>query len=90
VQKCGRGLPHARSFVVSCMREHMQPGGSAQGPQRADKRVELFCLLSRSGLDAALAPCVPSTLASTVVGVTPGEVRSGTARLAQPAGSPAA
>ena len=56
--------------------------------------VELFCLLSRSGLayglDAALAPCVPSTLASTVVGVTPGEVRSGTARLAQPAGSPAA
>ncbi len=55
--------------------------------------VELFCLLSRSGLayglDAALAPYVPSTLASTVVGVTPGEVRPGTARLAHVAGSPA-
>jgi uncharacterized membrane protein YphA (DoxX/SURF4 family) len=55
--------------------------------------VELFCLLSRSGLayglDAALAPYVPSTAASTLVGVTSGEIPPGPARLAHPAGSSA-
>jgi hypothetical protein len=56
--------------------------------------LELFCLLSRSGLayglDAALAPSIPPALATSLVGVTPGEIRPGTARLVHPAGSPAA
>lgn len=40
--------------------------------------VELFCLISRSGLayglDAALAPYLPVGISSTLVGVTPGEL----------------
>ena len=56
--------------------------------------VELFCLLSRSGLvyglDAALAPYMPAGLASTLVGTTRAELRSSGVRSAQPAGlSPA-
>jgi uncharacterized membrane protein YphA (DoxX/SURF4 family) len=40
--------------------------------------VELFCLISRSGLayglDAALLPYVPAAISSAVVGATPGEL----------------
>jgi uncharacterized membrane protein YphA (DoxX/SURF4 family) len=56
--------------------------------------VELFCLISRSGLayglDAALAPYLPSAVASTLVSVTPGELPSTGGRSAQPAGLAAA
>jgi uncharacterized membrane protein YphA (DoxX/SURF4 family) len=56
--------------------------------------VELFCLISRSGLayglDAALAPYLPSAVASTLVSVTPGELPSKGGRSAQPAGLAAA
>ena len=52
--------------------------------------VELFCLISRSGLayglDAALAQYVPATLASAVVAVTTGELPKPGMRTAQPAG----
>jgi uncharacterized membrane protein YphA (DoxX/SURF4 family) len=56
--------------------------------------VELFCLISRSGLayglDAALAPYLPAAVASTLVSVTPGELPSTGGRSAQPAGLSAA
>ena len=55
--------------------------------------VELFCLVSRSGmaygLDAALAPYIPATLSSTLVAIIPGEASTGGSRLRQPAGSAA-
>jgi hypothetical protein len=56
--------------------------------------VELFCLISRSGLayglDAVLGPHVPAGVASTLIGATPGELPSTGARSAQPAGLSAA
>jgi hypothetical protein len=56
--------------------------------------VELFCLISRSGLayglDAALAPNVPAGVASTLVGTTPGELPAAGVRSDQPAGLSAA
>jgi len=56
--------------------------------------VELFCLISRSGLayglDAALAPHVPAVIASTLVSASPGELPSGGSRRPQPAGLSAA
>jgi uncharacterized membrane protein YphA (DoxX/SURF4 family) len=56
--------------------------------------VELFCLISRSGLayglDAALAPYMPAAVASTLASVTPGELPTPHARGAQPAGLSAA
>jgi uncharacterized membrane protein YphA (DoxX/SURF4 family) len=52
--------------------------------------VELFCLISRSGLayglDAALAPHMPAPAASTLMGVTPGELATPHVRGAQRAG----
>jgi hypothetical protein len=52
--------------------------------------VELFCLISRSGLayglDAALAPHVPAAISSALVAVTPGEMRRPGVRTTQPAG----
>jgi hypothetical protein len=51
--------------------------------------VELFCLISRSGLayglDAALTPYVPAAISSVAMGITPELPRAG-ARSAQPAG----
>jgi hypothetical protein len=56
--------------------------------------VELFSLISRSGLayglDAALLPYVPATISSALVGATPDELPSGRAPSAQPAGLSAA
>jgi hypothetical protein len=56
--------------------------------------VELFCLISRSGLahglDAALAPHLPAAAASTLVSASPGELPSTSGRSAQPAGLSAA
>jgi len=56
--------------------------------------VELFCLISRSGLayglDAALAPYMPAGLTSALVGTTPGELPTVGVRPAQPAGLSAA
>ncbi len=56
--------------------------------------VELFCLISRSGLayglDAALLPYVPTTISSALVGATPGELPRPGVRSAQPAGLSAA
>jgi uncharacterized membrane protein YphA (DoxX/SURF4 family) len=56
--------------------------------------VELFCLISRSGLayglDAALAPYLPAAAASTLVSASPGELPSTGGRSAQPAGLSAA
>ena len=50
--------------------------------------VELFCLISRSGLayglDAALLPHVPAALASTLVSARPEELPSRSAPSAQP------
>jgi uncharacterized membrane protein YphA (DoxX/SURF4 family) len=54
--------------------------------------VELFCLLSRSGLayglDAALARYVPAAVSSALVGTMPDEFPRG-ARVPRPAASPA-
>jgi uncharacterized membrane protein YphA (DoxX/SURF4 family) len=56
--------------------------------------VELFCLLSRSGLayglDAALAPYLPTVTASTLVSAIPGELASTRRQSAPPAGLSAA
>jgi uncharacterized membrane protein YphA (DoxX/SURF4 family) len=56
--------------------------------------VELFCLISRSGLayglDAALVPYMPAALSGALVGVTAGEVPRPGVRTAQPAGVSAA
>jgi len=55
--------------------------------------VELFCLISRSGLayglDAALLPYMPGRLASTLVGATPDEAPSAPMRPTGPLGAPA-
>jgi uncharacterized membrane protein YphA (DoxX/SURF4 family) len=52
--------------------------------------VELFCLLSRSGLayglDAALVPHIPAVVSTTLVGARPAELPAGVARSTQPAG----
>jgi uncharacterized membrane protein YphA (DoxX/SURF4 family) len=51
--------------------------------------IELFCLLSRSGLayglDAALVPYLPAALSSTLGGALPDELPSGRVRSRQPA-----
>jgi uncharacterized membrane protein YphA (DoxX/SURF4 family) len=56
--------------------------------------VELFCLISRSGLayglDAALVPYMPAAIASALVGAEPGELPRPAVRSAQPAGLSAA
>jgi hypothetical protein len=56
--------------------------------------VELFCLISRSGLayglDAALLPHVPTALASALLGARPDELPSRAAPSRQPAGLSAA
>jgi len=56
--------------------------------------VELFCLISRSGLayglDAVLAPYMPAGVATTLVGTTPGELPAAGVRSARPAGLSAA
>ena len=55
--------------------------------------VELFCLISRSGLayglDAALLPHMPPRLATTLVGAAPGEMPAAQRRPAGPIGAPA-
>jgi uncharacterized membrane protein YphA (DoxX/SURF4 family) len=52
--------------------------------------VELFCLLSRSGLayglDAALVPYIPTAASTTLVGATPAELPAAVVRSTQPAG----
>jgi len=52
--------------------------------------VELFCLISRSGLayglDAALVPYMPLAISSALVGALPGELSTPGVRSAQPAG----
>lgn len=56
--------------------------------------IELFCLISRSGLayglDAALLPFVPASISTALVSATPGELPAGRAPSAQPAGLSAA
>src|SRR5205823_10888603 len=56
--------------------------------------VELFCLISRSGLayglDAALLPYMPAALSSTLVGASAGELPTAEVRGARSAGLSAA
>jgi uncharacterized membrane protein YphA (DoxX/SURF4 family) len=55
--------------------------------------VELFCLLSQSGLayglDAALRPHVPAGVASALIGLAPGELAGRAPRQRTPVGIPA-
>ena len=52
--------------------------------------VELFCVISRSGLayglDAALMPYVPAPVSSALIGVAPGELPTTGVRTVRPAG----
>src|SRR5229473_7234738 len=91
----GSDLLH-RSLLLRSWRTIMEKSFVSHGAY-VDKTyfvVELFCLISRSGLayglDAVLAPYMPAGVATQLVGTTPGELPAAGVRPARPAGLSAA